>query len=503
MSDPQAVRSRLDGRDRAPAQPGVGSPKRLPRKQQSLLLVVDVGLAEAFLLGSLWLVWSLSARAGQATWPSEPLLVLLAVLFPLVVVNRGLYRFGRSTSRRRQSIEGARVVAWSVGISATAIFLFSRDVHWSLRVLLVLYHGLLLFWMAAVRPLLVSHWQRRLATISAPDRVLVYGSGSSALEIGRKLSRGPTASAVVGFADQDAPEDVKARPFHPIALDELPCRAEQIGATLVVLARTDLPREQVVRISDELAIRGIRVRVARNIFNTLVDGLPGEGFGGLSLLPMGRSPLSRQEQRLKRGLDLAGVCLGGLLTLPFTLALALLVRLSSPGPVLYRQTRIGRQGRPFTFYKFRSMRTQNDDSVHRRYVRQFVENGGAAGTDESGRKIYKLVDDARVTRIGRFLRRTSLDELPQLINVLRGEMSLVGPRPCLPFEYDLYKDWQKRRLDVTPGMTGLWQVTGRSYVNFEDMVLLDLFYIGNWSFSMDLKLLLRTAGVVVWGKGGV
>jgi lipopolysaccharide/colanic/teichoic acid biosynthesis glycosyltransferase len=149
------------------------------------------------------------------------------------------------------------------------------------------------------------------------------------------------------------------------------------------------------------------------------------------------------------------------------------------------------------------MRVADEDAIHRRYVEDLVQNGGAAATDTSGQKIYKLVNDSRLTSLGRFLRRASLDELPQLWNVLRGEMSLVGPRPCLPFEYELYKDWQKRRLQVTPGMTGLWQVTGRSYVTFEDMVLLDLFYIANWSFFMDLKLLLRTAPVVVWGKGGI
>jgi lipopolysaccharide/colanic/teichoic acid biosynthesis glycosyltransferase len=179
------------------------------------------------------------------------------------------------------------------------------------------------------------------------------------------------------------------------------------------------------------------------------------------------------------------------------------VRTSSPGPVLFRQARIGKGGRPFTFYKFRSMRVDNDDTAHREYVSNLLRHGGAAATDGSGRKVYKLVDDARITGIGSFLRRTSLDELPQLINVLRGEMSLVGPRPCVPFEYELYRDWQKRRLDVTPGMSGLWQVTGRSFVGFEDMVLLDLFYIANWSFGTDLKLLLRTVPVVIWGRGGL
>jgi lipopolysaccharide/colanic/teichoic acid biosynthesis glycosyltransferase len=131
-----------------------------------------------------------------------------------------------------------------------------------------------------------------------------------------------------------------------------------------------------------------------------------------------------------------------------------------------------------------------------------MKNGTPATVDVRGKNVYKRVDDPRITPVGHLLRRTSLDELPQLWNVLRGEMSLIGPRPCLPFEYDLYDDWQRRRLDVIPGMTGLWQVTGRSYVTFDDQVLLDLFYIGNWSLGLDIKILLRTIPVILFGKGG-
>ena len=183
--------------------------------------------------------------------------------------------------------------------------------------------------------------------------------------------------------------------------------------------------------------------------------------------------------------------------------IALAIRFTSSGPILYTQTRIGRGGRPFTFYKFRSMVVHERDEEHWRYVREFLKNDLAASVDTNGKKIYKRANDPRITPVGRILRRTSLDELPQLWNVVRGEMSLVGPRPCLQFEYSLYDDWQRRRLDVTPGMTGLWQVTGRSYVTFNDMVLLDLFYIGNWSLGVDAKLFLRTQPVIMFGKGGL
>jgi lipopolysaccharide/colanic/teichoic acid biosynthesis glycosyltransferase len=163
---------------------------------------------------------------------------------------------------------------------------------------------------------------------------------------------------------------------------------------------------------------------------------------------------------------------------------------------------VGRNGHEFTLYKFRSMVANNDDGAHRKYMEAHIRGGEPAGFEQGGQKIYKLVNDPRVTPIGRLLRATSLDAFPQLLNVIRGDMSLVGPRPCLSYEWELYEEWQRSRLDVLPGITGLWQVSGRSRVPFEEMVLLDLHYIANWSLSLDLALLLRTVPVVLSGSGG-
>jgi lipopolysaccharide/colanic/teichoic acid biosynthesis glycosyltransferase len=199
-------------------------------------------------------------------------------------------------------------------------------------------------------------------------------------------------------------------------------------------------------------------------------------------------------------MDVVGAIIGTIVLLPVFLVAAVLTKLTSPGPVFFRQTRVGRDGREFTFYKFRSM-VSGDDSKYREYLKAFVEDGREDGVDSKGRKVYKIIDDPRITAFGRFLRRTSLDEFPQLINVLKGDMSLVGPRPCLPYEWELYEDWQKARLSVTPGLTGLWQVTGRSNVSFPDMVVLDLYYVSNWSFWWDLKLIFQTIPVILLGKG--
>jgi len=185
-----------------------------------------------------------------------------------------------------------------------------------------------------------------------------------------------------------------------------------------------------------------------------------------------------------------------IMLVPVLLAIAAIIRLDSPGPIVFRQHRVGRAGRMFNFYKFRTMFDGNDPSEHRGYYAQLVR-GEAPRVNGS----YKLALDRRVTRAGRLLRRYSLDEFPQLLNVLKGEMSLVGPRPPLPYEVDWYGPRELRRLQVTPGLTGLWQVSGRGTLNFQEMIELDLAYINRWSLLLDLRILLRTPWAVVTAKG--
>lgn len=189
---------------------------------------------------------------------------------------------------------------------------------------------------------------------------------------------------------------------------------------------------------------------------------------------------------------------------PFLLAIALLIKVTSRGPVFFKQERIGEDGRPFAFFKFRTMRPDNDDSIHREFAQNFI-NGQMSQSSLDGQKsnLYKISQDPRITGLGGFLRRTSLDELPQFINILKGEMTIVGPRPPLEYEYEQYDDWHKLRLKVRPGLTGLWQVSGRSTVPFHEMVKLDLYYIENWSLAMDLKIMFRTIPVMLACTGGL
>jgi lipopolysaccharide/colanic/teichoic acid biosynthesis glycosyltransferase len=215
----------------------------------------------------------------------------------------------------------------------------------------------------------------------------------------------------------------------------------------------------------------------------------------------GPRTVSRSSQvarsRLKRLLDVIGATVLGIVALPFALLIALAIRLDSRGAAVYRQERVGLDGERFTILKFRSMFTDCDEDAHRDYVTGLV-NGER---ESSNGGVYKLVEDSRVTRVGAWLRRTSLDELPQILNVLRGEMSLVGPRPPLPYEVEQYDAEQMGRLGVRPGITGLWQVSGRNQLSYRSMVRLDLEYIRQWSLLLDIRILLRTLPVVLRNSG--
>jgi exopolysaccharide biosynthesis polyprenyl glycosylphosphotransferase len=234
----------------------------------------------------------------------------------------------------------------------------------------------------------------------------------------------------------------------------------------------------------------VRVRVVPDLLQLSLNRVHMDQVAGIPLLGVREMSLTGWNLILKRAMDIVIGGLGALVISPLLAVIAISIRLDSPGPALFRQVRVGRGGRSFTIYKFRSM-VENAEDV-RRYLDAMNEADGP---------IFKMKDDPRCTRVGRILRRLSLDELPQLYNVLRGEMSLVGPRPALPSEVAQYQDWHKKRLDVSPGMTGLWQVSGRNKLSFDEMVLLDVYYAENWSPTSDLRIILKTVPLVLIGEG--
>jgi lipopolysaccharide/colanic/teichoic acid biosynthesis glycosyltransferase len=202
-------------------------------------------------------------------------------------------------------------------------------------------------------------------------------------------------------------------------------------------------------------------------------------------------------------MDIAGSLFALVLLSPLFLIIGIIIKLTSRGPVLFRQERVGQHGKKFMFVKFRSMYFTNDHTIHREYVKRLIGGGkGAKDGDGPLSDVFKLTNDPRITPFGRILRKTSLDELPQFLNVLTGSMSLVGPRPPIPYEFDCYQMWHRQRLvAVKPGITGPWQIGGRSRTTFDEMVRMDLNYASSWTPWTDLKILLNTPGVVLSGEG--
>jgi lipopolysaccharide/colanic/teichoic acid biosynthesis glycosyltransferase len=225
------------------------------------------------------------------------------------------------------------------------------------------------------------------------------------------------------------------------------------------------------------------------------------GLFNIALYPdLSKPSISKQAtSSMKKLMDVMISACALLVFTPMFLIISAAVKLTSEGPVFFKQERMGLNGKTFTFLKFRSMYTNSDNKRHKDYIKKFISEGKDSGNAPGE---YKIRNDPRITPIGNILRKTSIDELPQFINVLMGDMSLVGPRPPIPYEFELYDIWHKRRLlSVKPGITGLWQVTGRSTTTFDDMVRLDLKYINEWSLWLDIKLLLKTPWVIITGKG--
>jgi len=205
---------------------------------------------------------------------------------------------------------------------------------------------------------------------------------------------------------------------------------------------------------------------------------------------------------VKRCIDIMGSSAALLFLAPVFAVIALVIKLSSKGPALFKQERLGQGGKTFTLLKFRTMRTDCDAKIHQQFVEQFIAGQTVGDAGQDSKPVFKIQNDSRLTPIGRFLRKTSLDELPQFCNVLLGDMSLVGPRPPIAYEFRAYEVWHRRRvLEIKPGITGLWQVEGRSRTRFDEMVRLDLKYARAWSIWLDLKILLQTPGAVLSGEG--
>ncbi len=330
---------------------------------------------------------------------------------------------------------------------------------------------------------------RRVAVRSMPpERLLVLGPGEPAERLRTRLETAHSLRAVVigrvalERGDRDPPATLGP-------LEDLDYLLRHHAVERVIIAPTEKTSDEMLDTIRLVKGLGVKVSVLPRLFEVVGSSMEFDDIDGITMLGLRRYGLTKTSWHVKRSFDLfvATTCL--FLLAPLLAVIALAVRLSSPGPILFRQPRVGRRGEKFEMFKFRTMYDGADEDKA-----ELAAQNEAAG-------LFKITGDPRVTPVGRLLRRTSLDEVPQLLNVLRGEMSLVGPRPLVEDEDRKITGWNHRRREGTPGMTGVWQVLGPTRVSLDDMVKLDYLYRANWSLWLDLKILLRTAGHILAGRG--
>lgn len=424
---------------------------------------------------------------SRFVWIGVTLVLFLLALFEA----RGLYRLPRGTPW----LETLSRVASSttLAVAALVVVLYATQTYYS-RLLYVYAWLCMILTVGVGRAVLHRGMQWLWRQGVAAERVLVVGAGPLGQQVMQTIRQQPQLGYfLVGYVD-DAPLPENPAPDEPFRYlgrpEDLPLLLEPCRIDLAIIALPSEAHRKALEAAEQCRIEGVDFRLAPDIYEMSFDRVDIAELGGIPLLGLKEVAIRGWNLLLKRAMDILLSLLVLGLGWPLFFLVAVAIKLDSPGPILFAQKRIGRKGRPFTVFKFRTM-----------YERAEREKRRLAALNEADGPLFKIRADPRVTRVGRILRRTSIDELPQVLNILLGEMSWVGPRPGTPDEVAQYQPWQRKRLEVLPGVTGLWQVSGRSDLSFEDMIRLDIYYIENWSLWLDILILLRTIPAVISGKG--
>jgi exopolysaccharide biosynthesis polyprenyl glycosylphosphotransferase len=481
--------------------PGMSSRRRIRRER--IALVSGMGVTDAL---------SLLLGLGLATLLTPPFaegsLLAAYVLAPLVSVTVfGAFRL-YATQHLAPAEEFRRVIL----ASTVSVLLLLALSSWSAPPLAGL--GILVAWSGTLVLTLAGRkfWRWLVARARIGGRLvartLVIGTNGEVERLAHAMrdpewgyrlvgcvETGAGVMSAIGLSEGNgngASANGHAEHDYPVLghLGDLDQIIRETESECLFVATTAVSAEEMTHISRVARRQSVQVCVSSNMSNTLPSRVSPHPVGNVMALALKPVRLSGTQAALKRMFDLLLAFLGVAITSPVWIGTALAIKLTSRGPVFFRQERVGRGGRSFRLFKFRTM-VQGAESML----------GDLRTQNEASGPLFKMREDPRITGVGRWLRRWSVDELPQLLNVLRGEMSLVGPRPALPAEVGTYEEWHNTRLEVAPGITGLWQVSGRSDVSFDEYVRLDLFYIENWSLAYDLFILAKTLPVVATGRG--
>lgn len=450
--------------------------------------------------GGRWVDWT-TISPGEIMSPR--VFILVALIWPFFLFLFSIYDGRRQQTLKTELLNVFLAICVSTMTFAGGLYFTYREtprvmvpIFFCLDVTLLL--GSRLLWGVYRR----TQRDRHLMNYRS---VVIVGAG----DVGRRAAEQLRDCAwadikIVGYVDDDPDkqnENVVGLPvLGPLA--QLPHVVKTHDIQDAVVALPLRAHEQLIKTCRVLQEMSVHVHVIPDLFALSFPSATLDGFGGIPVIDLGQPGIHGWQRVSKRAFDALAASIGLLFIAPLLSMVAVLVKLDSPGPVFFKQKRIGENGRPFEMFKFRSMRVDADPEVHKAYVQRLIkENMSLEDARPDGQTSLKMEHDPRITRVGQIIRKTSIDELPQLLNVLRGDMSLVGPRPPLPYEVELYEEWHMHRLDVPPGVTGWWQVKGRNRVSFDEMIRMDLYYIEHRSFWMDLKILFLTPRAVLSGAG--
>ncbi|MGO9763588.1 MAG: exopolysaccharide biosynthesis polyprenyl glycosylphosphotransferase [Solirubrobacteraceae bacterium] len=445
-----------------------------------LLVAADV----VALVGAFVLTVALSHRSLQLTWAGiagVPILVVCAKL-------TGLYDRDETLLRKTTLDEAPKLFQLATLVALVAWLTGGLIVQGQLD-----RHGALFLWLTLAALLLLARAaSRAIALRVAPaERCLFIGDEASAETIRSKLTKHCGVNAeVVAHIDLDKVASWSTDSFSVTRLAEIRDLAQTLDVHRAIIAPRSVDGGEMLNLVRTLKAVGVRVSVLPRLLEVVGSSVEFDDLQGVTVMGVRRFDLTRSSATLKRAFDLVGASFGLLAISPVMILAAVAIKLDSRGPILFRQLRVGRYGKPFHIFKLRTMTPDAEslkDSLRHR--------------NEAQEGLFKIVNDPRVTRVGRFLRMSALDEVPQLLNVLRGEMSLVGPRPLVVDEDVRIEGWHRRRLELTPGMTGHWQILGPARVPLREMVAIDYLYVANWSLWTDMKILLRTVPFVMGRRG--
>jgi len=462
------------------------------RRQFRVLLAIALdacAIAAAFALAYLLRFrWQIIPAFDEP--PAAPYFIILTPILPAwvaIFAAYGLYR-SRFHSFFEETLRTVSAVSVGMMLLLAGSFFYR---HFSYSRLWILYAWVLsigvILLLRGVRRLAYRHLRARGIDV---QRVVVVGAGKEGASVMETLTARPELGRQpVAFLDTAGHGEVHGLPVAGAPADVLPV-VRRLGAHAVIIALPADARQTTMQTAALCEEAGVPYAIVPDLYTLAATGADVEVIGRLPLLTLRQHPLDGWGRRIKDVLDFVGAAVGIVLVLPLFLIIAALIAVDSRGPIFYRHRRIGKGGFPFAAFKFRTMVDSAEDDL-------FVDPVLRAHFVQA----FKLVDDPRVTRVGRWLRRTSLDELPQLLNVLKGDMSLVGPRPITEEELQKYGPWERRLLRVKPGLTGLWQVLRHDEPDYTQRVSLDMYYIDHWSVGLDLKILLRTVPSIIAGRG--